>query len=70
MMIQVCMEADSERVRLYLQPSPFSHHVLETDEVHQPSLTPPELRAFYKKFGFKMKPRPWENLMVRGPRRI
>lgn len=69
LMTQVINDADTERVKLLLEPVPFSQFDIEADVVHLPDMTPAQLRAFYRSFGFRMMPKPHENTMVRRPRR-
>lgn len=69
LMTMLCRDADKEGVTLWLEPAPFSTFDRATDEICLPGTTGPQLRKFYRTFGFRMKPAPYDNTMVRRPRR-
>lgn len=63
-----CRDADREGVTLYLKPHPFGTYDIETETYHPPGMTHKQLARWYRTFGFRFKPKPFENTMMRTPK--
>lgn len=70
LMRATCRDADRENVRLWLTPHPFGMYDIDTETYFPPGLTYKQLCAFYRSFGFRFKPKPYENTMMRTPKEL
>lgn len=68
LMWYTCCDADRENVTLYLKPLPFGIYDVDEETYHPPSLTYKQLCAFYRTFGFRFRPKPNNDTMMRKPK--
>ena len=68
LLVATCRDADREKIILLLEPCPFGMYDIETEMFQPPTMTYKQLCAFYRSFGFRFRPKPLEDQMMRKPK--